>query len=81
MIQYAKADWALPDLERVGEIAGSARTHEMAAQANKYQPVHRSHDRYGRRIDVIDFHPSYHQIMDIGIRNRVPTYAWINAGQ
>ena len=45
-------------------------------QANKFRPTLRSFDRFGRRVDVAEYHPSYHHLMAMGLENRIPSYAW-----
>jgi putative acyl-CoA dehydrogenase len=51
------AGWALDDLHRLGRRAGSAQAQEWGEQANRYEPELRTHDRYGHRIDEVEFHP------------------------
>ena len=35
-------------------------------RANLSKPKLMTHDRFGHRIDEVDFHPAYHQLMDLG---------------
>ncbi|NUU24115.1 MAG: DNA alkylation response protein [Streptomycetaceae bacterium] len=54
------------DLERLHELgtrAGSAAVQEWGRQANENPPVLRTHDRYGNRIDEVEFHPAWHELM------------------
>ena len=50
-------------LSRLGALAGSAEMQLHARLANVYLPQLRSHDRLGRRTDLVEFHPSYHALM------------------
>ncbi|WP_428423842.1 isovaleryl-CoA dehydrogenase [Methylibium sp.] len=50
-------------LERLGRLAGSAAMQGHARLANVHAPQLRTHDRQGRRIDQVEFHPSYHALM------------------
>ena len=59
-VEREGASWAFSDLIAFGELAGQRESIERGFQANKYQPELRTHDRYGHRIDQVDFHPSYH---------------------
>lgn len=51
------AAWSLDDLHRIGRRAGSEEVQRWADEANRFEPVLRTHDRYGNRIDEVDFHP------------------------
>lgn len=65
-------------LEPVGRLAGSAETREHWHLANQYPPVYRPVDRYGRRIDEIDFHPSWHWLMERGVGFGLTAAPWID---
>jgi putative acyl-CoA dehydrogenase len=45
-------------------------------QANRNKPTLRSFDRFGNRIDVVDYHDSYHKLMAMAVEARVPSLAW-----
>jgi putative acyl-CoA dehydrogenase len=55
-------------LREVADLVGSAEGREHARLANEHHPVLRTHDRYGNRIDEVDFHPSWHWLMDASVR-------------
>ena len=50
-------------LHDLGETIGSADMQMHARLANVYSPQLHTHDRFGRRIDEVEFHPSYHVLM------------------
>ena len=50
-------------LHALGERVGSAEMQTHARLANVFLPQLKSHDRFGRRIDQVEFHPSYHALM------------------
>ncbi|MFJ5737096.1 acyl-CoA dehydrogenase family protein [Streptomyces microflavus] len=54
---------AQEELGALGRAAGSAQAQEWGAQANEHPPVLRTHDRYGNRIDEVEFHPSWHRLL------------------
>jgi putative acyl-CoA dehydrogenase len=60
----------------LGQLAGSAEAHDWARLANSYPPVLRSHDRYGNRIDEVEFHPSWHQLMTVAVANGLHAAPW-----
>ncbi|QHC24858.1 acyl-CoA dehydrogenase family protein [Streptomyces sp. GS7] len=51
------------ELGRLGRAAGSAQVQRWGAQANAHPPVLRTHDRYGHRIDEVEFHPAWHRLL------------------
>ncbi|MFE3991837.1 acyl-CoA dehydrogenase family protein [Streptomyces goshikiensis] len=51
------------DLTVLGRAAGSAQAQEWARQANENPPRLVTHDRYGNRIDEVDFHPAWHRLL------------------
>ena len=53
----------LARLKAVGALAGSATMQNDARLANAHLPQLRTHDRYGHRIDEVEFHPGYHALM------------------
>lgn len=56
------ASWHQHVLVEYGERVGTD-LFDAGFAANKYKPEFKSHDRFGNRIDQIDYHPSYHQLM------------------
>ena len=70
------ADWAEQRLHDTGRTVGSARVQELARQANRYLPELRTHDRFGNRIDGIDFHPAWHELMTLAIGQETHALSW-----
>jgi putative acyl-CoA dehydrogenase len=66
-------DGAASDL---GRFVGSADAQSHAALANRHVPELRTHDRYGHRIDWVEYHPSYHMLMQRAIGGGVHSTAW-----
>jgi len=59
-----------------GERLGSEDAFELGRLANEHPPELRLFDRYGHRIDEVEFHPAYHELMALAIEHEVPTVAW-----
>ncbi|HWM37439.1 MAG TPA: acyl-CoA dehydrogenase family protein [Streptomyces sp.] len=59
-----RAEEVRAELSGLGRSAGSAQAQEWGRQANEVPPVLRTHDRYGNRIDEVEFHPAWHQLLD-----------------
>jgi putative acyl-CoA dehydrogenase len=67
---------ALDGLSALGRRAGSAEAQRWGVEANANPPVLRTHDRYGHRIDEVDFHPSWHALMDVAVGEGLHGSAW-----
>ena len=69
----ASADAALGEF---GRLAGSADYLELGVLANQNPPVLDTHDRFGRRVDLVKFHPAYHQLMRSAIEHGIHASPW-----
>lgn len=63
------------ELTSLGRAAGSAQAQEWGRQANGNPPVLRTHDRYGHRIDEVEFHPAWHRLLGHAVASGL-TDAW-----
>ncbi len=72
----ADAGWIATEATAMGELVGSERMQLLADQANRYGPVLRTHDRFGHRIDSVDFHPAYHELMGLAFGAGLHSLAW-----
>jgi putative acyl-CoA dehydrogenase len=70
------AGWAEDGVRELGRLAGSALVQEQGRQANENPPVLRTHDRYGHRIDEVDFHPAWHELMTVAVRHGLQAAPW-----
>lgn len=59
-----------------GDQCGALQPRKWARQANENPPRLKSFDRYGRRLDEVDFHPAYHRLMALGLSNGISGCAW-----
>jgi putative acyl-CoA dehydrogenase len=67
------------DLVALGGQMGSAAWQEHARLANHHQPVLHTHDRFGQRIDAVEFHPSYHALMAAAAEFGLHAAPWVGA--
>jgi putative acyl-CoA dehydrogenase len=67
------------ELAALGRASGSAQLQEWAVQANESPPRLRTHDRYGHRVDQVDFHPAWHRLLGKGVAAGL-TAAWNRPG-
>ncbi|MET1078674.1 MAG: acyl-CoA dehydrogenase family protein [Pseudomonas sp.] len=67
--------WAEARIDAYGALAGGPL---MVAGflANENKPQFKSHDRYGHRIDLVEFHPAYHELMAAAISHGLPSLPW-----
>ena len=70
------ADWAEEDVRRLGRTAGSEEAQEWGELANRHEPELRTHDRYGNRIDEVEFHPSWHRLMGVAVAEGLAGAPW-----
>ncbi len=75
-VEREGAGWARADLERLGRLAGSEASQELGRLANANPPVLHTHDRYGHRIDVVEYHPAYHQLMRTAVGEGLHAGPW-----
>jgi putative acyl-CoA dehydrogenase len=75
------ADWPDEVLHRAGRQVGSQKVQHLARQANRHLPELRTHDRFGNRIDIVEFHPAYHELMALIYGTQAHSFAWTHHGQ
>ena len=75
-VQREGGGWAQDELTAFGQLTGSADYLELGNLANKFQPELDTHDRFGNRIDLVKFHPAYHQLMKSSIENGLHASPW-----
>ncbi|NNU43045.1 isovaleryl-CoA dehydrogenase [Ramlibacter montanisoli] len=63
-------------LATLGALAGTAEMQAHARLANTLTPELRTHDRFGRRIDEVEFHPSYHALMAAAVQAGLHGTPW-----
>lgn len=70
------APWVKEKAAKLGAHAGDEATQELARLANKHAPELKTHDRFGNRIDWVEFHPAWHELMALAFGNEVHSLAW-----
>ncbi len=68
--------WIENDALAMGALAGSERIRTLAAQANRHTPELVTHDAYGGRLDRVDYHPAYHELMSLAFGAGLHSLAW-----
>lgn len=67
------------DLDSAGRFAMSAEAQDLARLADSQTPRLRTHDRHGRRIDQVEFHPAYHALMRRSVATGLHASVWENS--
>ncbi len=70
------ADWAEGAAHEVGAFAGSALAQRWGREANENPPKLRTHDRFGHRIDEVEFHPAWHELLKAGVGFGLHSLPW-----
>ena len=68
--------WAKQRLNEAGETVASAHVAQLARDANRHLPELKTHDRFGNRIDQVEFHPSWHELMSHAIGQGTHSLSW-----
>ncbi|MBL6751263.1 MAG: acyl-CoA dehydrogenase family protein [Nevskia sp.] len=70
--------WAAREVAAYGVLAGG-ELMGLGVLANENKPKFRPFDRYGNRIDEVEYHPAYHGLMRTALAHGVPGFAWHHA--
>jgi putative acyl-CoA dehydrogenase len=73
--RYGDAD-VLASLVGLGFEAGSAEARQQGMAANTHSPVLKPYDRYGNRVDEVEFHPSWHWLMERALSHGLAATPW-----
>ncbi len=80
LIQLAEqfSDPVRKDLDGLGRFVLTQEAQDLARLANTETPRLRTHDRQGRRVDLVEFHPAYHALMRRSVTNGLHSSIWEN---
>jgi putative acyl-CoA dehydrogenase len=68
--------WGKDRALALGARVGSAEVQEWARLANRHTPELRTHDRFGHRVDRVDYHPAWHHLMALAVGHSVHALPW-----
>src|SRR5271154_3731148 len=77
-VERHDAGWSVEALAALGRRAGSPEAQEWARLANVNAPRLVTHDRYGNRIDEVEFHPAWHSLMTVAVNEGLHASPWID---
>jgi putative acyl-CoA dehydrogenase len=75
-VEREGAGWAVDRLHEAGTVAGSAEAQEHGRRADRNEPRLVTHDRYGRRIDHVDYDPSWHWLLRGAVEREIHSLPW-----
>jgi putative acyl-CoA dehydrogenase len=70
------ADWAEDEARELGALCGLPQMIRWGVEANQNPPKLRTHDRFGNRIDEVEFHPAWHELMRVGVGHGLHALPW-----
>jgi putative acyl-CoA dehydrogenase len=72
------AGWIAERASALGRLVGEADGPQQlwGRLANEHKPVLHTHDLYGNRIDEVEFHPAWHQLMKMGVEHELHSLPW-----
>jgi putative acyl-CoA dehydrogenase len=68
--------WGLDEVTEVGAVSGSRQTQRWGELAERNRPVLRTHDRYGHRVDEVEYDPAYHELMRAAVEHGLHAAPW-----
>jgi len=75
-VARAGGAWIEDRARAMGELVVSERMQTLAYQANRFTPELKTHDRAGHRIDMVEYHPAYHELMSLAFGAGLHSLAW-----
>jgi putative acyl-CoA dehydrogenase len=75
-VKREQGAWADEGLSTLGATLGKPETIKFGFDANKYAPTLRTSDRYGHRLDEVEFHPAWHELLTIALRAGLHSSPW-----
>ena len=68
--------WGVDRVRDLGAVAGSAEAQEHGDRCNRNEPVLRTHDRFGHRIDEVELDPSWHWLLKVAVEREITSLPW-----
>ncbi len=75
-LRRAGAGWGEPEVRELGALAGTEAVQEQSRMVEEQPPRLRTHDRFGHRIDEVEFHPAWHQLMTVAVERGLHAAPW-----
>ena len=69
-------EWGLDEVAELGALSGTAHAQRWGELADRNTPILHTHDRYGHRVDEIEYDPAYHQLMAVAVGHGLHAAPW-----
>lgn len=69
-------EWGLDEVTELGALSGSDRAQRWGELADRNRPVLHTHDRYGHRVDEVEYDPAYHELMTVAVGHGLHAAPW-----
>jgi putative acyl-CoA dehydrogenase len=73
------AGWVRERASALGRLIGGEPQQQWGRLANENKPILRTHDRFGNRIDEVEFHPAWHKLMALGVEHELHSLPWTSS--
>lgn len=70
------AEWGEAEVSALGALAGTQAVQDQARWAEEQPPRLLTHNRYGHRVDEVEFHPAWHQLMSVAVEHGLHAAPW-----
>ena len=70
------AEWATQLVSDYGQRMSTRSVIQLGFDANENRPTLRTHDRFGHRIDLVEFHPSWHELLSMAVAEGLHSLPW-----
>ncbi|MEA2200068.1 MAG: putative acyl-CoA dehydrogenase [Solirubrobacteraceae bacterium] len=75
-VEREGAGWVSERASALGRVVGGEPQQLWGRLANENKPILHTHDRYGNRIDEVEFHPAWHKLMKLGVEHELHSLPW-----
>ena len=69
-------EWGLDEVTELGALAGTAQAQRWGELADRNKPILHTHDRYGHRVDEVEYDPAYHELMTVAVGHGLHAAPW-----
>ncbi|MUL49541.1 DNA alkylation response protein [Mycobacterium sp. CBMA293] len=69
-------EWGIDEVHEVGALGGSRVAQRWGELADRNVPILHTHDRYGHRVDEVEYDPAYHQLMNAAVTHGLHGAPW-----